>query len=214
MSIIIDVSSNSGVPNFSALRSKGVRGVFIKATEGLTYVNPLLHQQYHFADKAGMIVGFYHFARQDEHFALEGAVAEAEHFYHALRSIHGSVALKEGNFKPVLDFEVGTQDRNYSHWRNGWMNHIRKVSNHDSILYTYSAFNNWIKPSPRNDRLWIADYNGHPGHPTLPGGYSRWDMHQFTSNERLGVFGRLFRGDASVLPHPGHIHAIRCTVSG
>jgi GH25 family lysozyme M1 (1,4-beta-N-acetylmuramidase) len=74
--LIVDVSSNNGVPDFHTLKRHGVIGVYIKATEGSSYVNPLLHTQWAAASRAGLRCGVYHFARQDIHPGLHANAAQ------------------------------------------------------------------------------------------------------------------------------------------
>lgn len=53
----IDVSAFQS----SDYRTDGLSFVFVKATEGRTYVNPKLAAQTKTAREAGLVVGFYHF---------------------------------------------------------------------------------------------------------------------------------------------------------
>lgn len=98
---IIDVSSaqhpggnpgQGGVPiNWTQVAEAGVTAVFIKATQGTTYVNPWLGYDLAGAQDAGLLVSCYHFA------TMTDPVAEAQFFMrHA------------AHLAQVLDYETNT----------------------------------------------------------------------------------------------------------
>ena len=76
MDYIIDISHYQGVEfnNMAALKSAGVVAVILKATQGLRYVDPEFHQRKEAAQKAGLLVGAYHFG------VLADAKKQLEHF--------------------------------------------------------------------------------------------------------------------------------------
>lgn len=61
-----DVSHYQTSVDFASAYSGGLRFVFIKATEGTTYLDPSFSDHYNAATKAGFIRGGYHFAHGDE----------------------------------------------------------------------------------------------------------------------------------------------------
>ena len=72
-----DISHYQSSVNFdAAYNTGGLRFVYIKATEGLTYKDPLFSDHYEGATSAGFIRGGYHFAHGDE-----SASDQAEFFY-------------------------------------------------------------------------------------------------------------------------------------
>jgi lysozyme len=65
MAKYLDVSSFQGADfPFHTAKASGIDGVWIKATEGHTWVSPTLRSQVEAARAAGLRVGFYHFARR------------------------------------------------------------------------------------------------------------------------------------------------------
>lgn len=96
----IDIYSNTIITDWKALKEDGVEAVYIKATEGVTYVNSLMDSQYKNAKALGLKVGFYHFAR---------ANAPAEEYKHFMDAI----AKYQQDLKPVLDYEVANPDMNF-----------------------------------------------------------------------------------------------------
>ena len=73
----IDVSRWQGNINFEQVANSGIQIVYIKATEGTTYVSPTFEKSYLNAKENGLKIGFYHYvtARTEEE-----AKAEAQFF--------------------------------------------------------------------------------------------------------------------------------------
>lgn len=61
----IDVSSHNGDINFRKVKQGGYEFVFIKATEGVKFVDSKFDRNYKKAKKAGLKIGAYHFFRFD-----------------------------------------------------------------------------------------------------------------------------------------------------
>ncbi|KAH9917661.1 glycoside hydrolase family 25 protein [Epithele typhae] len=61
----VDISHYQGTVNFNTLKSNGLSFVYIKATEGTTYTDPMFSTNYDGATSAGLIRGAYHFAHPD-----------------------------------------------------------------------------------------------------------------------------------------------------
>lgn len=209
---VIDVSQFQGIPDFHELKKHGVVAVYIKATEGETFVSPAFHEQWAKAGEAGLIRGTYHFARQDQHPAQTGAIAEARHYIHAMRALpnRGGHGWHKGELRPVLDFEIGTPDKRYSSWRNEFFRIIHTESGHATVLYTFPGFNSWMTPPRFASQLWIAHFG--VAKPQLPGGYGRYELWQYDDHGRLpGIHGDV---DLSKLAPRKTIAAIRCRATG
>jgi lysozyme len=89
----IDVFSGTIVINWEEVKNDGIQMVYIKATEGLSYINPIMVAQYQGAKAAGLLVGFYHFA------ATNDPTAEYQHFIK-------TVGVLKQDLKPCLDYEI------------------------------------------------------------------------------------------------------------
>lgn len=61
----LDLSSHNGLPDFDSVATAGVRFVFLKASEGETFRDPVFIRNYAAARGAGIPVGAYHFFRFD-----------------------------------------------------------------------------------------------------------------------------------------------------
>ncbi|AEW97019.1 MULTISPECIES: glycoside hydrolase family 25 protein [Streptomycetaceae] len=162
----IDVSSYQPT-DYSA---SGLAFVFIKVTEGMSYVNPKWVAQRATARKAGIVTGFYHYP----HIA-NSAVTEADHFLKQLELADGDVL--------CLDWEwygQNVSDADARTYKDSWLRHVKeKCPGHRVILYCDR--NNWLSvdtDSSCADGLWIADYTT-PGHPRIK---HPWLFHQYSSN--------------------------------
>jgi len=94
----IDISSHQAGINIPAMSTTD--GVIVKATQGLTYVNPYYDKHYNAAVKSGKLVAVYHY------FGGNDPVKEAEFFwYHFKKHV--------GEAFPALDWEP-YQNRKFS----------------------------------------------------------------------------------------------------
>ena len=59
----IDISSWQGNVNFANVKNSGIDIVYIKSSEGTTYINPYFESSYSNAKTNGLKVGFYHYVR-------------------------------------------------------------------------------------------------------------------------------------------------------
>jgi lysozyme len=130
-------------------RDLQLRFAFIKATEGMDMVDPEFDRNWRKARETGMVVGAYHFFREQS-----GGHEQALHF---LRQ----VKLRGGDLPPVLDVETYTGN-NLEAFLQEVEVWLRVIENHyktKPILYTNAAFYNRYL-ADRFDRypLWVAHY--------------------------------------------------------
>jgi lysozyme len=84
--LILDVSNNNAEPNWEQLRRQGIAAVFLKASEGTSFIDTTFADRRKAANRAGLHVGAYHFARPDESVATsQAAPVHLERPYHRLR---------------------------------------------------------------------------------------------------------------------------------
>jgi GH25 family lysozyme M1 (1,4-beta-N-acetylmuramidase) len=158
----IDVSAFQS----SAYDTDGLSFVFIKATEGRSYVNPRLGAQTKHGRDAGLVVGFYHFLWPGN------ITAQAEYFVAHAPEKAGDIL--------AVDWETTGEGTHASNAEKDAF--IRKVKqlrpHHRVVLYTNRHF--WLTvdtTSYSGDGLWIADYVA-AGHPRIK---AAWRFHQYTS---------------------------------
>ncbi|WP_425841390.1 glycoside hydrolase family 25 protein [Streptomyces fractus] len=158
----IDVSSHQ-----STFDTDGLSFVFIKATEGRSYVNPRLAAQTKRARDAHCVVGFYHFLWPGN------LKAQAEYFVSKSPEKVGDLL--------AVDWETtgeGTHASNAE--KDSFIREVKRLRpNHRVLLY--SNRNYWLNvdtTSYAGDGLWIADYVS-AGKPRIK---ADWKIHQYTDS--------------------------------
>lgn len=150
----------------------GLSFVFIKATEGTSYVNPHMAAQAAWARKNSLVVGFYHFARP-------GSMADQARFF-----VENAVSV-EGDLLAVdwEDTAVSCADK------DSLLADVKGLRpSHRVLLYCNKYFwQNLDTTSRCGDGLWIADYVT-PGQPRIA---AHWTFHQYSDSpvdQDLGNF--------------------------
>ncbi|MFB7709687.1 glycoside hydrolase family 25 protein [Streptomyces sp. NPDC001940] len=158
----IDVSSYQ-----STFDTDGQSFVFIKATEGRSYVNPRLTAQTKLARDGGCVVGFYHFLWPGN------LTAQAEYFV--------SKAPEKAGDLLAVDWETtgeGTRASNAE--KDRFIREVKRLRPHHRVLL-YTNRNFWLNvdtTSYAGDGLWIADYTT-AGKPRIK---AAWKFHQYTDS--------------------------------
>ncbi len=162
----VDVSSYQAV-DFS---TAGLSFVFVKVTEGLTYVNPKWTGQRAHARAAGLATGFYHYP----HIA-NSPTSEADHFLSRIKLAAGDMI--------ALDWEwygQSVSDARARAYKKTWLAHVRsKARGHKVGLYVNRS--DWLHvdtDSDCGDFLWIADVTA-AGRPRVS---HPWTFHQYSSS--------------------------------
>lgn len=143
----IDISSHQAGINISAMTT--TQAVIIKATQGLTYVNPYYKKHYDDTKKSGKLVGVYHY------FGGNDPVKEAEFFWHHYKEHVGEAV-------PVLDWE-GYQNRKFTAGPSvvkAFIERFYQLSNVYPIVYMSKSVcrsYNWSWVAARCG-LWVAQY--------------------------------------------------------
>ncbi|MBW9154277.1 GH25 family lysozyme [Clostridium estertheticum] len=121
---------------------------FIKATEGLTYTNPYLNQQYEQAKLHGMKIGLYHYIRAND------PTAECDHFLNAIK-----------NLKSDCLYGIDAEQTNGGIEDKGMSARVRTFADHlisngkPPVLYTgLDYYNNEILSCCKDIPLWVAAY--------------------------------------------------------
>lgn len=121
--------------------------VIIKATEGTGYINPDYDRAYAQADRAGKLLGSYHYANGGD------PAAEAEHY---LKKVGASV----GKAILCLDWEGQNNPRfgnNDAAWCKQWLDYVHKKTGVKPLLYISQS----VMPRVRgigDYGLWVAQY--------------------------------------------------------
>ncbi|GAA2619242.1 GH25 family lysozyme [Streptomyces axinellae] len=139
--------------------------MFVKATEGTSYTNPRMTKQAQRARAAGLVVGFYHFLRP-------GSMKEqARYFVEQAASIEGDPLWADWE-----DPGVSGSDK------DRFLSEVKRLRGKTHRVGLYCNVDYWTRrdtTSNAGDALWIAQYNGRPGKPSIR---AAWKFHQYTSS--------------------------------
>lgn len=158
--------------NEETYSTSGADFVFVKATEGRSYINPKQGRQAAVARTAGLVLGFYHFL-------VSGNIAaQAAYFVEKCASLPGDMLVCDwetpaGGGKPATNAEKDAFIREVKRLRPG-----HKVGLYCNLDY----WKNHDRTAYAGDFLWIAD----PGHPAgKPNIKAKWLFHQFGTLQRV-----------------------------
>ncbi|MBI3158517.1 MAG: hypothetical protein HYZ26_02825 [Chloroflexi bacterium] len=180
----IDVSYHRGEVDWSAVRHSGVSFAFVKATEGVGFIDPQFVSNWVKMRSAGLIRGAYHFYRPDI-----DALAQARHFLQRIQPF-----LHEFDMPPVLDVEnspafvreafQGMSPAQRIGGIRAWLEEVLRNTGRTPIIYTNpDTWRTSLGDTATLTRhpLWIANYG--VAAPIVPaGGWagSGWTFWQFT----------------------------------
>ena len=122
----IDVSTYQGAIDWGAVAGSDVAFAWIKATEGVGWLDPHFRSNWRAAADHGLVRGAYHFARPDQ----TPARLEAAWFWAAINMNGG---LKPGDLL-ALDLETGSGD--LSKWATTFLQALQMASGLKAALYT------------------------------------------------------------------------------
>lgn len=186
----IDVSHHQNEVDWHAVRSAGIEFVFIKATEGTTFVDPKFKHNWRAAKEAGLIRGAYHFFRTRS--PLEGNIA----------NIANTVEkLEPGDLPIALDLEIPNQWSELESARRldliqRWLDGVCDFFGGTMRPFVYLSpnFASEILASPAflgAYPLWLAHYTTAP-QPRVPQPWTDWTFWQHTNQGSVpGIKGNV-----------------------
>ncbi|KAI0367680.1 glycoside hydrolase family 25 protein [Pilatotrama ljubarskyi] len=180
----IDISSYQGTVNFNTVKANGISFVYIKATEGTTYIDSTFSSHYEGATNAGLIRGAYHFAHPDS----SSGATQAKYFL-----AHGGGWSSDGITLPgALDIEYnpngaecyGLSASAMVSWIKDFSNTYHSQTGVYPVIYTTT---DWWTTCTGNSAafastnpLWLARYASSVG--TLPAGWSYETFWQYADS--------------------------------
>lgn len=151
--------------------------VFIKATEGRTYEDPTLVDRINLtreaAQKEGLLVGYYHFARPDNN----SPSAEARHFVKTVREAGGYLGpqriglLRRTELPGVLDYEVYHPEGKDQQWINAFVKEYKRLTGQTPIIYGGHVLRERTNSNFGECPLWLAAYVSDLSPTLLPEGW-------------------------------------------
>lgn len=173
-----DFSHWNGEVNWSELKKDNIRFVYIKATQGNTYVDPSFEYNWASAENYGFIRGAYHFYQPGI-----DPIEQAEHFITTIQP-------EKGDLLPVLDIEIADHENPEQLTKDvkAWIEKVYQTLGRYPMIYTDNGFwNSAIDETFSHCPLWIAEWGTAP-EPQLPNGWSKYDFWQYSaSGTLLGV---------------------------
>lgn len=150
----------------SSYDTDGLSFVFIKATEGRSYVNPRLTAQTKTGRDAGLVVGFYHFLWPGH------ITSQAEYFVQHAPEKAGDLL--------AVDWETTSDGTHASNAEKDLFIRTLKELRPNNRVILYANRDFWLNidtTSNAGDGLWIADYVT-AGKPRIQ---AKWRFHQYSS---------------------------------
>ena len=181
----IDVSGWQGNIDYSEVASSGIEIVYMKASEGTSFVDPYFNQNYTNAKANGLKVGFYHYltARSNSE-----AVAQANFFVSTISGMTPDCRLAMdfesfGNLSVEEINEIGLT----------FMQTVESLSGKEMVIYSdTSNASNIFGGGLTNYPLWVAQYEVEE--PTPNGNWDSWVGWQYTdAGEISGINGYVDR---------------------
>lgn len=186
--MIIDISKYQSKIDWPKVKTS-VEGVYIKATEGLGYIDPAFKKNVIGASSEDIPIGFYHFASLNSANVIADSAAEARAFYEATKGFKVGLPY-------VLDIERNDSKlppAEVLKWIQNFFLTLHALGINDVVLYSYTPFLN--KNLPVNHtlgdmKLWIAAYVVGP--PVLPRGWKNYWLWQYTGAGTVeGIVGKV-----------------------
>lgn len=151
----IDVSRHNDRIDWKRVRQMEADGVrlqfvFVKATEGATLADKHFARNWREVKKSSLRRGAYHF-----YHPTRDPLKQADNFIR-------NVELSEGDFAPVVDFEVtnGQSDDTIIDGLRLWLETVEAYYHIRPIIYTNgNLYRRYIKGNLDEYPLWIADYS-------------------------------------------------------
>ena len=184
----IDISSWQGNIDFSKVKEAGIQIVYIKASEGRTYIDPYLEQNYQNARANGLKIGFYHFLTATTE---DGAETQAEFFASVIEG-------KEVDCKLAMDYEQfnGASKNQINEVAVAFIKKLKQITGKDVIAYSNAnnimhTFGNSVASQAK---LWVAYYNPPDELSNINSSWSTYIGIQYTSKGTVpGINGYVDR---------------------
>jgi lysozyme len=177
----VDVSHWQGAMDWFQCQQAGATIAYIKATEGLEWVDPRFFENWNGAHQTNLKIGAYHYFKNGEN-----SEAQAHHFLH-------TVGDYDALLPPALDVEDGTAPPDPDHIRN-WLAIVEDELKVRPVIYTAAWYWNNARfggpvPWAAGYRLWVSSFNYYAA--DIPTDWNTFWMWQFSGmgNKRGHIFG-------------------------
>ncbi len=184
----LDVSHFQGDIDWRKVKESGITFAIMKASEGLTEVDPKFTTNWSGALSAGLVRGAYHFFRPED-----DALAQAQHYIK-------TVQLQAGDLVPVIDIEVidSASILAIDAGVKRWLQYVEQATGVKPMIYSDLSFlNSDLESGFGEYPLWIAEYTSKE--PQVPAAWRKWQIWQYSQSGTVpGIDGAVdldrFRG--------------------
>lgn len=169
----IDVSHHQKTINWEKVAADNVQFVYIKATEGATYQDPMFRKNIEGAQKAGLLVGVYHYFRM-----TSSPEEQFENFKNAMKGY-------EMDLVPMIDVERNDNKSIKELQKNldKFIALIKAEYGVPPMIYgTQRSYNTYCAPKYNKYRLYIGRYGSNAPEIKGEGTYTIW---QYTENGKV-----------------------------
>ena len=179
----IDVSHWQGNIDWEQVKAEGYTFAWVKATEGMTYMDPMFYTNMENGLDANVVMGAYHFARPDNNTPQE----DASNFLNVASAYIGS-----GFLPPVLDLEnpySGGQaillmdmftSLELSDWAHEWMIEVELQTGVTPFIYINGNYANYLNSELTEYGLWFAQPDENLNPPVNIGSWEDWKFKQYS----------------------------------
>ena len=174
---IIDISRWQPKVEWVKVKSTDVKGVIIKATQGVNGKDEKTRSHAEGAYSVGLPIGYYHFASLNDKDEVGDATAEAKWFAYIVKS------LPSPQLGVWLDLEDNTAKLTGTEvvlWVKTFIAELEKQGIHDCGLYSGKYFLDPLLPKGHDLgklKLWLAQYTASM---KLPNGWTEATLWQYT----------------------------------
>ncbi len=182
----IDVSYYQGDINYEDVKNSGIDIVYIRASEGTTYIDPYFKDNYEKAKGNGLKVGFYHYVCARN---IEEAKNEARFFADVIKGTNPDCKL-------CMDFESFGNLSNYeiNEISKTFLETLEEITNKECIIYSdaYNAKETFSEELAKEYAIWVADY--FVNEPESNNKWPYWVGFQYTDRGKIeGIYDNVDR---------------------
>ncbi len=173
----IDVSHYQGAIDFKSVEDAGIKFVYVKATEGMDYVDPRYHENIEKLLNTKLLTGAYHYFQPGD-----DVIEQANNFINHVNNSHHSLP-------PMLDVEIsgGLNSDELKARVAQWLGYVEKKTNCRPIIFSYGDFwKEYLGKEFNKYTFWLADYTKKP---SRPAGLGNWRIWQYTDTGNISGIG-------------------------
>lgn len=181
----IDVSGWQGAIDYEQVKNAGIEIVYMKASEGTSFVDPYFNQNYTNAKANGLKVGFYHYVTARSN---EDAILEARFFVSVISG-------KTPDCRLAMDFESfgSLSPSEITQIGLTFMQTVQNLSGKEMVIYSDTSNASYrFGGELTNYPLWVAQYE--VNEPTPNGNWDTWVGWQYSDDGQIpGISGYVDR---------------------